>query len=199
MIDFEVVNQIKNELKTEYSLYFEDVKQVEVFSSEYDKLPNSVKSYAIEYAREKAIPLFKSGLSTEDTIEKYYTPEQIQAFTDFFISTCKQGNIIGFIDNYCNALDVSDVFFYSVINGNYSGSNEMLNITMLTNFKRVVNIPKLGVLNKLGDDRTGVVVLANNEKTVGLEYAQKRTLEKVAIDNLNTAQLPTFGSLKLLE
>lgn len=56
----------------------------------------------------------------------------------------------------------------------------------------VHNTAKTQVKNKLSNDRIGVVTLANNDSSVGLEYNQKRQVEAVETRVKLAQELPNL-------
>lgn len=108
-----------------------------------------------------------------------YTPHNIDALFKVYI-------------NISTAYKVPpSLFAFSILTGIDEGTTEKY--LTLAGFE-ISNIRREMLRNKLYSDRTGSIVLANNDTSFGLEYEKKNTVERETIKRgLSLQELPQLG------
>lgn len=166
---------VYNEIETAFFEYFESM-EISLAGLDYMKIPNSTYQAAFIYIHDTVIKdkySFTDFNNMNQDIIDY-----LIYITDCFVKIVRKYNILSFQQFYCDFVGISrqTLYSWSIQEFEHKGFGRILSDIA----KKVINLPKSQTMNRLADDRTGAVVLANNDLEVGLEYNGKRQLEEAA-------------------
>lgn len=187
----------ENRIINLFEQYFER-RGISLLGTDFKQIPNSTYEAAFMYVAnnmfQKTNNVFLRGDGEEITLD-IRSPEQINQVLDVFEQITKSYDFIAFDFFFMHMIKIDE----NTLNGwmNETREDQELNRRFKEIWKRVRFIGQQQVKNKLGNDKIGVVTLANNDAQIGLEYNQKRQVEAVETRAKIAAELPQLNNLAL--
>lgn len=172
---------------------------IELSGLDYKSVDNSVFEAAFRYIYKR---LFKPDKTTvrynnKKTKIDLRDIDELDVIADAYIDIIKAYNIIPFDKYFLELTGIHQDTWNSWKNEEYSHGG--LSHLYSDLYKKIHNLPKEQVRNKMADDKIGLQSLANNDIEVGLEYNNKRQEEHVRARALTAAELPKLQPPELSE
>lgn len=156
--------------------YFER-RNILLSGLDYKYVDNSVFEAAFRYIYKK---LFKPDITTvrynnKNTKIDLKDIDALNNIADIYIDIIKDYNIIPFDKYFLELTGIHKDTWNSWKNEEYSHNG--LSSLYSDLYKKIHELPREQVRNKMADDKIGIQSLANNDVDVGLEYNNKRQIE----------------------
>lgn len=165
-----------NAIEMHFHEYFER-RNILLSGLDYKYVDNSVFEAAFRYVYKK---LFKPDITTvrynnKNTKINLKDIDELNNIADIYIDIIKEYNIIPFDKYFLELTGIHKDTWNSWKNEEYS--HDGLSSLYSDLYKKIHELPREQVRNKMADDKIGIQSLANNDVDVGLEYNNKRQIE----------------------
>lgn len=165
-----------NAIEMHFHEYFER-RNILLSGLDYKYVDNSVFEAAFRYIYKK---LFKPDITTvrynnKNTKIDLKDIDELNNIADIYIDIIKDYNIIPFDKYFLELTGIHKDTWNSWKNEEYS--HDGLSSLYSDLYKKIHELPREQVRNKMADDKIGIQSLANNDIDVGLEYNNKRQIE----------------------